>query len=52
MRHTIHLVSRADYWPLALAVREARRAHWLRGDARRRLAAGDGGRGAQAARAR
>jgi hypothetical protein len=28
MRHTIHLVSRADYWPLALAVREARRAHW------------------------
>jgi hypothetical protein len=30
MRHTIHLVSKADYWPLALAVREARRAHWLR----------------------
>jgi Winged helix DNA-binding domain len=30
MRHTIHLVSRADYWPLALAVREARRAHWLK----------------------
>jgi hypothetical protein len=30
MRHTIHLVSRADYWPLAVAVREARRAHWLR----------------------
>jgi hypothetical protein len=30
MRHTIHLVSRADYWPLALAVREARRASWLR----------------------
>ena len=30
MRHTIHLVSRADYWPLALAVREPRRAHWLR----------------------
>ena len=28
MRHTIHLVSKADYWPLALAVREARRAHW------------------------
>jgi hypothetical protein len=23
MRHTIHLVSRADYWPLALAVRDA-----------------------------
>ena len=28
MRHTIHLVSKADYWPLALAVRESRRAHW------------------------
>jgi hypothetical protein len=30
MRHTIHLVARADYWPLALAVRDARRAHWSR----------------------
>ena len=30
MRHTIHLVSRADYWPLAYAVRDARRAHWLK----------------------
>jgi hypothetical protein len=30
MRATIHLVSRADYWPLALGVREARRAGWLR----------------------
>jgi hypothetical protein len=30
MRHTIHLVSKADYWPLALAVRGARREHWLR----------------------
>jgi hypothetical protein len=30
MRSTIHLVSAADYWPLAVAVREARRAHWLR----------------------
>lgn len=29
MRNTIHLVSKADYWPLALAVREARRASWL-----------------------
>jgi Winged helix DNA-binding domain len=28
MRSTIHLVSRADYWPLALATRDARRAHW------------------------
>jgi hypothetical protein len=30
MRVTIHLVSAADYWPLALAVREARRLLWLR----------------------
>jgi Winged helix DNA-binding domain len=30
MRLTIHLVSRADYWPLALAVRDARRASWFR----------------------
>ena len=30
MRITIHLVSARDYWPLALAVREARRAVWLR----------------------
>jgi Winged helix DNA-binding domain len=30
MRTTIHLVSRADYWPLALAVRDSRRAWWLR----------------------
>ena len=30
MRVTIHLVSRADYWPLALATRAARRVWWLR----------------------
>jgi Winged helix DNA-binding domain len=30
MRSTIHLVSRADFWPFALAVREARRASWRR----------------------
>jgi Winged helix DNA-binding domain len=29
IRSTIHLVSRADYWPIAIAVRRARRAHWL-----------------------
>jgi hypothetical protein len=29
-RTTIHLVSAGDYWPFALAVREARRAWWLR----------------------
>jgi hypothetical protein len=30
MRGTIHLVSRADYWPLAVATRDARRESWLR----------------------
>jgi hypothetical protein len=30
MRATIHLVSRADYWPFALATRTARRERWLR----------------------
>jgi hypothetical protein len=30
MRVTIHLVARADYWPFALATREARRTSWLR----------------------
>ena len=29
MRSTIHLVSRRDYWPLALAIREERRRWWL-----------------------
>jgi hypothetical protein len=31
MRVTIHLVARGDYWPIARAVRDARRALWLRG---------------------
>jgi len=30
MRVTIHVVARADYWPLALATREARRGLWLK----------------------
>jgi hypothetical protein len=30
MRSTIHLVAPGDYWPFALAVREARRRLWLR----------------------
>jgi len=34
MRSTIHLVSTADYWPLAIAVREPRRRSWLRGPGR------------------
>jgi Winged helix DNA-binding domain len=30
MRMTIHLVSREDYWPFALATRDVRREMWLR----------------------
>jgi hypothetical protein len=30
MRSTIHVVSRADYWPLAAATREALQALWLK----------------------
>jgi Winged helix DNA-binding domain len=30
MRSTIHLVSKADFWPFALATREARRDSWRR----------------------
>jgi hypothetical protein len=30
MRTTIHLVSRRDYWPIELAVQEARRESWVR----------------------
>ena len=43
MRSTIHLVSRADYWPFAIAVRDVRRASWLRVDegASRREAAAE-----------
>lgn len=29
-RITIYLVSAGDYWPVAIAVRSARRRHWLR----------------------
>jgi len=30
MRVTIHLVSKRDYWPLAIAIRQGRRELWLR----------------------
>ncbi|MBA3260965.1 MAG: winged helix DNA-binding domain-containing protein [Thermoleophilaceae bacterium] len=37
MRVTIHLVSAGDYWPFAIAIRQARRERWLR--ARREMSA-------------
>lgn len=43
MRHTIHLVSARDYWPLAVATRESRQRIWSRtpgrADARQAAAA-------------
>jgi Winged helix DNA-binding domain len=33
LRSTIHLVSSGDYWPLAVAVRDGRRAWWVRAHA-------------------
>jgi hypothetical protein len=35
MRSTIHLVSKADYWPLALGIRRGRREAWLNASYRR-----------------
>ncbi len=35
MRATIHLVSKADYWPIALGVRKGRREAWLAASYRR-----------------
>jgi hypothetical protein len=39
-RATIHLVSASDYWPFALAIRDARRAWWL-GAQRHNASAGE-----------
>jgi hypothetical protein len=35
LRATIHLVSKGDYWPMAIAVRRARREAWLNSSYRR-----------------
>jgi hypothetical protein len=35
MRATIHLVSKADYWPMAIGIRRSRRETWIEGRARR-----------------
>jgi winged helix DNA-binding protein len=35
MRATIHLVSKADYWPLAIGIRRSRREQWVEGRAKR-----------------
>ena len=35
MRATIHLVSKADYWPMAIGIRRSRREAWVDGRAKR-----------------
>src|SRR4029077_5073437 len=35
MRATIHLVSKADYWPMALGIRRSRREMWVDARAKR-----------------
>jgi winged helix DNA-binding protein len=39
MRSTIHLVSKADYWPVAIGIRRARRESWLKYGPRRAYSA-------------
>src|SRR5215207_7706350 len=39
LRATIHLVSRKDYWPMAIAIRRARRQAWLNTSYRRNYSA-------------
>ncbi len=39
MRSTIHLVSKADYWPAAIGIRRGRREAWLRYGPRREYTA-------------
>lgn len=40
MRSTIHLVSKADYWPAAIGIRGGRREAWLKYGPRREYTAG------------
>jgi hypothetical protein len=49
MRSTIHVVSRRDYWPIAVAIREPQRQWWLRAT---RYAVDEATIGAQAERIR
>jgi hypothetical protein len=41
MRSTIHLVSKADFWPFAVGVREARREAWARTPWRKEISVAD-----------
>ena len=52
MRATIHLVSKADYWPMAIGVRRSRREAWVEGRARRGYTAKQASSAARKLRAR
>jgi DNA glycosylase AlkZ-like len=52
LRATIHLVSRNDYWPMAIAVRRARRQAWLNTSYRRDYSASQMAAAARKLRAR
>jgi len=52
MRATIHLVSKADYWPMAIGVRRSRREAWVEGRARRGYTAKQASSAARELRAR
>ncbi len=52
MRATIHLVSKADYWPIAIGVRRVRREAWLAASYRRDYSASQMSAAAKKLRAR
>jgi hypothetical protein len=52
MRSTIHLVSKADYWPMAIGARRSRREAWVEGRARRGYTAKQASSAARKLRAR
>jgi Winged helix DNA-binding domain len=52
MRATIHLVSKRDYWPIALGIRRSRREAWLNTSYRREYSAGQMASAARRLRAR
>ncbi len=52
MRATIHLVSRADYWPIAIGIRRSRREAWVDGRAKRGYSAKQASTAARKLRAR
>jgi len=52
MRATIHLVSKADYWPIAIGVRKGRREEWVNASHRKDYTASEMSAGARRLRRR